>query len=157
MTGLPVHNLDSRNVFKQSLNRKGINYFMGQWQQKQARLTLVGLAAWSALLIACTWLAGQGDELPGLILGMTASYTYFALLVLRVKRSATLPVTKAIRSMRIGWLIRLTFILLILILSIKIPTFHFVAAVVGLFSLHIVMVFAACLFILKHQFYRKNP
>jgi hypothetical protein len=128
---------------------------MGLWQQKQIRLTLTGLAAWSMLLIACTWLAGQQAALPGLILGMAASYIYFGLLVLRAKHSVTLTVPKAIRSMRIGWFIRLSFILLILILSIKMPLFHFVAAVVGLFSLHIVMIVTACLFVLKYQFYRK--
>lgn len=129
---------------------------MGFWQHKRIRFIFVGLAVWSILLIVCTLLAGQGDELPGLLLGMAASYIYFTLLVLRVNHSVIMPVTKAIGSMRIGWLIRLTFIMLILVLSMKLPTFHFVAAVVGLFSLHIIMVFAACLFILKHQFYRKN-
>ena len=124
-------------------------------QRKQARLIFGALASWSVLLIAGTWFIGLGKEIPGLLLGMAASYIYFVLLVLRVKHSVTLPVTKAIGSMRIGWLIRLSFILLILILSIKLPMFHFVAAVVGLFSLHIVMVFTACLFVLKHQFYRK--
>ena len=124
-------------------------------QRKQVWLIFGALAVWSILLIAGTWSIGLGNEIPGLLLGMGASYIYFVLLVLRVNHSVNLPVTKAIGSMRIGWLIRLSFILLILTLSIKIPMFHFVAAVVGLFSLHIIMVFTACLFVLKHQFYRK--
>jgi hypothetical protein len=128
---------------------------MGLWPKKQIMLTFGVVAVGSILLIACTFLAGRSDEIPGLILGMGASYSYFALLLLRVNRSLSLPVAQAIGSMRIGWLIRLTFILLILILSVKVPMFHFAAAVVGLFSLHIIMVFTACLFILKHQFYRK--
>ena len=129
---------------------------MGLRQQNQVLIIFGGLGVASLLLIVCTLLAGQGDELPGLLLGMGASYSYLGLLVLRVNRSLSLPVTQAIGSMRIGWLIRLTFILLILILSVKVPMFHFVSAVVGLFSLHIAMVVTACLFILKHQFNGKN-
>jgi len=124
-------------------------------QRKQAGVILFGLAVGSVVLIAGAWLTGFSSELPGLVLGMGASYIYFILLILRVNHSVTLPATKAISSMRIGWLIRLTFILLILILSFKIPGFHFAAAVVGLFSLHIVMVLAACLYVLKHRLYRK--
>lgn len=144
-----------QRVCKQSLKWKGICNSMELWQPKQAKLILLGLVTWSALLIVCTWLAGQRDELPGLILGMISSYIYFALLVLRVNHSASLSLTKAVWSMRIGWIMRLVFILIVLVLSMKMPAFHFVAAVVGLFSLHIVMVFAACLFILKHRLYHK--
>jgi len=124
-------------------------------QRKQAGVIFFGLAIGSVALIASAWFAGFSNELPGLVLGMGASYIYFILLVLRVNHSVKLTVTNAIGSMRIGWLIRLTFILLILILSFKIPGFHFAAAVVGLFSLHIVMVLAACLYVLKHRLYRK--
>lgn len=125
------------------------------WQQKKVQSYCMGLAVWSAVLIASTWLAGQEDELPGLILGMVTSLFYFFLLVLRTERSVVLPVTKAVSSMRIGWLLRLFFILLMLVLSLKIPVFHFAAAVLGLFSFHIFMMLTACLFILKQRLLHK--
>ena len=115
----------------------------------------MGLAAWSAVLIGSTWFSGHEAELPGLILGMVTSTIYFFLLVLRTQRSAVLPVTKAVWSMRIGWLIRLVFILLMLVLSLKIPIFHFAAAVLGLFSFHVFMLLTACLFILKQRLLHK--
>ncbi|WP_246588349.1 ATP synthase subunit I [Pelorhabdus rhamnosifermentans] len=125
------------------------------WQQKKVQAYCMGLAVWSAVLIAGMWLAGQEDELPGLILGMVTSLFYFFLLVLRAQRSVVLPVPKAVSSMRIGWLLRLFFILLMLVLSLKIPVFHFAAAVLGLFSFHIFMMLTACLFILKQRLLHK--
>lgn len=126
------------------------------WQQRQVRSYFIGLAAWYVILIAGMWISGSQAEIPGFLLGVVAGCIYFALMAFRVKYSVTLPVSKAVWSMRMGWIIRLIFILLVLILSMTVPLFHFVAAVVGLFSLYIVVLVAACFYFFKHHIFMQN-
>lgn len=112
-----------------------------------------GLPLWSFFLLGSTWLSGHGDKLPGLLLGIVAAYIYFILVMIRVKKSANLPPNKAVWSMRVGWVIRLVFVCFILYFSLRVPELDFLAAVVGLFSLHIVFLGAACVFVIKHKFF----
>ncbi len=125
-------------------------------QQPKVRFYFIGLVAWSVLLLGSTWLSGHQAELPGLILGIAASYGYLLLLALRVYRSSTLSADKAVVSMRIGWLIRLAFILLVLVLAVKVPLIHFGAVIVGLFSLHIILLLTACCFVLQQRLLHRN-
>ena len=111
--------------------------------------TLVYMLVWAAFLIVGCFTGGRPEFIPGLILGSSGSIIYFLLLSYRIKNSAAMKPEQAVGYMRSGWLIRLTFITAILIMSLKIPAIHFLAAVVGLFSLQIILYAQAVFTVLK--------
>ena len=51
------------------------------------------------------------------------------------RRASATSAAQAVRSMRVGWLVRLIFLVLLLLLSLKVQGVSFWASVVGLFSL----------------------
>lgn len=85
-------------------------------------------------------------------MGIMTSVIYFLLMCYRVSKSANMSVAKAISYMRIGWLMRLTFVAIMLLLSIKIPSLDFLSSVIGLFSLQVVLIFNAGIIIIKSFF-----
>lgn len=109
----------------------------------QVRRTLLQLLALGLFMTLSALAADQTLVIPGLLIGWTSSVIYFLLMCRRVKQSAELPPGQALASMRAGWLIRLGFIIAILVLSVRVPGIDFWAAVVGLFSLHIVLLINA--------------
>ena len=66
-----------------------------------------------------------------------------------MKKSIELPVAKAVSSMRTGWLIRLSFIVLMFVLAARLQQINLWSAVAGLFSLHAVLLFNAVVFIIR--------
>ncbi|MDF2569018.1 MAG: hypothetical protein K0R55_622 [Sporomusa sp.] len=112
----------------------------------QVKQTLTQLVAWGIFVTLGALLSKQFYIIPGLLTGWLGSVIYFLLMCRRVKKSAELSPGQAVASMRVGWLVRFSFLISILILSIHVPGIDFWAAVVGLFSLHIVlMVNAVCI------------
>jgi hypothetical protein len=112
----------------------------------QVRQTLLHLLAWGLFITLSALLSKQILLIPGLVTGWTSSVIYFLLMCRRVKKSLDLPPEKALASMRAGWLVRFVFMISILVLASNVPGINFWAAVVGLFSLHIVlMVNAVCI------------
>lgn len=109
----------------------------------QVRQFLLYLLAWGIFITLATLLSGNVDIIPGLLTGWTSSLFYFLLMCRRIKKSAELPAGQAVASMRTGWLLRYGFMISILVLSVQVPGINFWAAVVGLFSLHIVLVLHA--------------
>ena len=105
----------------------------------EIRRTLLQMTAWGIFICASAYFKGDGWRLPGLSIGITTSMVYFLLMCYRVKQSAAMPVHKALVYMRVGWLIRLSFVVLMLVLSVKIPIIDFGSAVVGLFTLQIIL------------------
>lgn len=116
----------------------------------EIKKTAAGMCALLLVMAGCAWLLGHVDYIPGLLLGNATSILYYLFICHRVKKSAGLTVPKAIAYMRTGWLVRLSFVVLMLVLSLKIPMIHFGAAVAGLFSLQIVLFFKAVLLISKN-------
>lgn len=108
---------------------------------------LLGMITWGILVVCAGWLSHRQHLLPGFSLGFLASLCYYALLSFRVKRSAEVPLNKTVVYMRIGWLIRLSFIVLALILALIMPGIDFLSAVIGLFSFQIVMLIQATLLV----------
>lgn len=114
------------------------------YEQELARTAkgfLLQIAVWAGLVTAGLIFGGHGDKVPGYLVGVTVSLTYCLLICYRVKKSAALPPKEAVAYMRMGWLIRLSFIVLILVWSLKVPAINFLAAVAGLLSLQIVIFF----------------
>ena len=105
----------------------------------QVRRTLLHLLAWGLFITIGALVSGRMFIIPGLLTGWTSSLLYFLLMCRRVKKSAELPPGQAVASMRTGWLLRYGFMISMLVLSVQVPGIDFRAAVVGLFSLHIVL------------------
>lgn len=112
----------------------------------QVKRTLTHVIAWGVFITLSAFVSGRLSIVPGLLTGWTASVIYFLLMCRRVKKSSELPPDEALASMRAGWLMRYGFMISVLVLAVKIPGIDFWAAVVGLFSLHIVlMLHAVCI------------
>ena len=118
----------------------------------EVKRTLLQMVAWGAVICGIAYFTGLGWRIPGLILGLVTSLMYFILMCYRIGKSAEMTVPKAISYMRLGWLLRLSFVALMLVLSIKIPLFDFLSAVIGLFSLQAVMIGNAGVIIVKGFF-----
>lgn len=118
----------------------------------QVKQTLIQMAVLLAVLSGAFCLSGHLAAIPGLLLGGVASVVYFLLMGYRVRRSAAMTPEKAVAYMRMGWLVRLSFVVLILVLSLKIPQINFAAAVLGLFLLQIVAILNAVLIVARSYF-----
>jgi hypothetical protein len=128
------------------LDKKGGNMQEFALEVKQ---TLWHLAIGGLLIATGAWLAGYPWLIPGLLVGVTASALYFLQLGYRTRKSADMPAPKAVTYMRAGWLLRMGFILLVLLVSIAIPQINFWAAVAGLFSLQVILIMNAVVTVLK--------
>lgn len=115
----------------------------------EVKRTLFYITVWGALVIAAMYYAGQSYLISGFIFGIICSMVYYLLMSYRVKKSIELPVAKAVSSMRTGWLIRLSFIVLMLVLAAKLQQINLWSAVAGLFSLHAVLLFNAVVYIIR--------
>jgi len=104
---------------------------------------LAQVAGWSLALCFFAYFSGAAYLIPGVLAGTLTSIVYFLLMSYRIQRSMKLPLAKAVTYMRIGWMIRLAFVLVMLIISIRISQLHFWAAVVGLLSLHFIILLNA--------------
>ena len=115
----------------------------------QVKRTLLQMGLLLVVLSGGACLTAHQAAIPGLLLGTAGSASYFLLMCYRVKQSAGLTPERAVASMRMGWLVRFSLVILILILSLKIPQIDFLAAVVGLFTLQLVIIFNAILIVAK--------
>ena len=126
-----------------------VKIYLMQDLMAEIRQTLLYMVAWGIFASANLIVGGHAELLPGFLLGWFASLIYFLLMTSRIKKSLTVPPQKAVAFMRMGWYIRLSFVLMVLIISVKVPQISFWAAVVGLFSYQCVLILTAVLFVLK--------
>lgn len=117
---------------------------------REMKRTLLQIIAWGIFICGSAYFAGHGWRIPGLVMGITSSIIYCLLLWYRILKCSDMPAHKAVFYMRMGWGIRLFFIVIMLFLSLKIPALDFGSAVVGLFTLQIVMISNAVVFVVKN-------
>ncbi|MEG6585120.1 ATP synthase subunit I [Dendrosporobacter sp. 1207_IL3150] len=117
----------------------------------EIRCTAAQMLLWSGLLCLFAYIAGFNLIIPGLISGTIASLAYFALAAYRIRRSADLPIDKAVRYMRIGWVIRFGFIVSILLMAVRVSQTNFWATIAGLMSFHIVIIANAIAAVLRSK------
>lgn len=98
------------------------------------------MAGWGLVVVLGGCLAGRQHLLPGFGLGFLASISYYLLLSLRVRKLVDVPPEKTAAYMRMGWIVRLSLIILVLILALNMPGIDFLSTVIGLFSFQFVMV-----------------
>lgn len=110
---------------------------------KEMKRTLLQMIAWGIFICGSAYFAGYGSRIPGLVIGIVSSIIYCLLLWYRVLKSTEMSVHKAIFYMRVGWLIRLFFVAIMLLLALRMPMLDFGSAVIGLFTLQIVIVLNA--------------
>ncbi|MDR3562526.1 MAG: ATP synthase subunit I [Negativicutes bacterium] len=118
----------------------------------QVKRTLGQMGLLLLVLAGGAGLTSHTASIPGLALGTAGSVCYYLLMCYRIKQSAGLPPARAIAYMRIGWLVRLSFVVLILILSLKMPQIDFLAAVMGLFSFQVVIILNAAFVVARSLF-----
>jgi hypothetical protein len=102
------------------------------------------------------FISGHGTWIWGFLFGSMASVIYFFLMCYRIKNSADLPPEKAVAYMRSGWGIRLVFVSLVVIFALKTPQIDFLAAVVGLLSLHIVIILHGITIVIRSLLYNQQ-
>ncbi|AJQ25918.1 ATP synthase subunit I [Pelosinus fermentans] len=118
----------------------------------EIKKTIMQMLVWGSLICAAAYFTGHSEKISGLIIGIFTSAIYFLLMGYRIKKSAEMPVNQALLYTKIGWLIRLSFIVAMLLLSIKLPGIDFWSAVFGLFSLQIVLFLQAVVLVTKSFF-----
>jgi hypothetical protein len=115
----------------------------------EIKKTVLHMFVWGISICVIAYFIGLTERLAGLSIGIFTSVVYFLLMCYRVRKSADMPVHKALLYMRVGWLMRLSFIVLMLLLSVKIPGIDFWSAVFGLFTLQIVMFLQAAVMVTR--------
>jgi hypothetical protein len=118
----------------------------------EIKKTIMQMIVWGISICTAAYLTGYSEKIAGLIIGIFTSVIYFLLMGYRIKKSAEMPVNRALLYTKIGWLIRLSFIVAMLLMSIKLPGIDFWSAVFGLFSLQIVLFFQAVVLVTKSFF-----
>lgn len=98
------------------------------------------------ILAIILWQEQQMILLNGVLAGFIASLTYFYIIGKRLFKSTELELEKAVIYMRAGWFIRLSILVLIFILSIRISTAMFWAAVAGLVWVNVVVLINAVIY-----------
>lgn len=104
---------------------------------------------WGILVLIAAYNSGNSEKMTGLAMGIFASVIYFLLMCYRVKKSIDMPVGRALLYTKIGWLIRLAFIVMMLLLAAKLPGIDFWAAVFGLFTLQMILFLQAVALVAK--------
>lgn len=122
----------------------------------EIKRTLLQIILWGAIICSAAYFLNQGWRIPGLVMGIMTSIIYFLLMCYRVNKTAAMSVAKAVSYMRIGWLMRLSFLVLMLFLSIKIPSLDFLSAVIGVFSLQVVLIANAGVLVMRSFFYNHS-
>lgn len=118
----------------------------------EIKKTILQMMVWGICICLAAYLAGHPEKIPGLVIGIFTSIIYFLLMCYRVNKSADMPVNRALLYMKVGWLIRLSFIVIMLLLSVKIPGIDFWSAVFGLFTLQIILFLQAVMLVAKSFF-----
>ena len=118
----------------------GLFLFMDKNYWQEVRRTIFQLAIWGGCVAVSLLYGGQTEKLYGFVLGVATGGAYYLMLSLRIRRSAEMPVAKAVGYMRAGWLVRLILVSLMLLLSVKAPQLDFWSAVAGLLLLQAVIV-----------------
>jgi len=111
--------------------------------------TLLQIVALGTIICISAYYTGYAWCIPGIILGNFTSILYFLLLCYRVYKAADMPAERALSYMKLGWALRLIFIVLMLLISLRVPTIDFLSSVVGMFTLQMVMFLNALVLIAK--------
>ena len=98
------------------------------------------------ILAIILWQEQQMILLNGVLAGFIAGLTYFYIIGKRLFKSTELELEKAVIYMRAGWFIRLSILVLIFILSIRISTAMFWASVAGLVWVNVVVLINAVIY-----------
>jgi hypothetical protein len=122
----------------------------------EIKRTVLQIAIWSATVSTSAWISGKEAVIPGFLVGVLTSTVYFLLMCYRIRRSADMPIKQAISYMRTGWGIRFAFIVMMLYLSANVPWIDFWAAVLGLFSLYVVLIINVATDLVKNGKYSRK-
>lgn len=93
-------------------------------------------------LVTCIVIAmgiGRSDVIISLLLGLSGSYIYFFLLAYRVYKSGDMHPLVALRYMRAGTGLRMTFVCIMAVIGLKIPGVQVFPFFFGLFGYQIVV------------------
>jgi hypothetical protein len=107
------------------------------------RAILVQMAAAGMLFSLVLFLTDRSHLVVGFVLGLAASMFNCILLGRQLKKTAELPMEKAIAQVQTGWFVRLFLAILLLALSALFAEINFLAALAGFFVFQIVLVLRA--------------
>ncbi|SFL62691.1 ATP synthase subunit I [Pelosinus propionicus] len=118
----------------------------------EIKKTIIQMIVWGLSICTAAYFTGYSGKIAGLFIGIFTSVIYFLLMGYRIKKSAEMPINRALLYTKIGWIIRLGFIVAMMLLSIKLPGVDFWSAVFGLFTLQIILFLQAVVLITKSFF-----
>jgi hypothetical protein len=146
--------VDVQNGSRGKIESESLSITYMQEYVIEIRKTVLHMFVWGISICVVAYFMGLSERLAGLSIGIFTSIVYFLLMCYRIQKSADMPIHRALLYMRVGWLMRLLFIVVMLLLSVKIPGIDFWSAVFGLFTLQIVMFLQAVVIVTKSFFVR---
>ena len=111
--------------------------------------TVLQIVVLGTIICISAYYKGYTWCIPGFILGTFTSIMYFLLMCYRVYKAADMPAEQALSYMKLGWVLRLSFIVMMLLISLRVPVINFGSSVVGMFTLQMVMFLNALVIIIK--------
>ena len=113
------------------------------------KITSLQIVAVGFIICISAYYTGYSWCIPGFILGIITSILYFLLMCYRIYKAVDMPAQQALSYMKLGWVLRLSFIVMMLLISLRVPMINFGSSVVGMFTLQIVMFLNSLVLIIK--------
>jgi hypothetical protein len=113
------------------------------------RKTFIYIVLWGFMTCGWAYLAGRVATGNGLVLGIAASILCCLHLYYQVKRCAGMPPQMAAAYVQAGWIVRLSLVLVVFVISVLLPQISFIAALAGFFSLQLILLLGAVIQIIR--------
>ena len=111
--------------------------------------TVLQIVTVGIIICISAYYTGYAWCIPGFILGIFTSILYFLLMCYRIYKTVDMPAQQALSYMKLGWVLRLSFIIMMLLISLRVPVINFGSSVIGMFTLQMVMFLNALVLITK--------
>ncbi|MCX7780485.1 MAG: ATP synthase subunit I [Negativicutes bacterium] len=114
---------------------------------------LLYLVFWGIISSALAYASGRPTVGNGLAIGNLAALLCFFHLYHQVSRCAQMSPPMGAAYVQAGWLVRLSLIVLVFIISALVPDISFLAALAGFFSLQAIWIFGAVVKLFRSSIY----
>lgn len=100
--------------------------------------TLIGVALYWLIGSGIFYLVGLSSWLAGFALGCASGAVHYSLLAIRLSRVTEMSARKAMIFMRVGFILRFAFVVLVLVFAMQVSRVFFASCAVGVIGLYAV-------------------
>ena len=106
--------------------------------REEIRATLIGVALYWLIGSGIFCFAGLSSWPAGFALGCASGAVHYILLAMRLSRAAEMSAEKAMMFMRVGFILRFAFVVLVLVFASQVSRIFFASCAVGVIGLYAV-------------------